>query len=177
MICFGCWPLVAKRTCIKGRFHDVHALFYIIIHSVDARWLIKCLLGIFSLVWTLMSTKIWGFSCFLMRNMFGSLVVCLTHLAPHVHFPCIAHNHLLHTPLLPLSCIGLYLISSSWHVMFTLCFVASCFVFCLSFISHSSCTPHAPLRLFIPLSLAHFSPWPFVYSCQKRGEYTFVISI
>ena len=158
MICFGCWPLVAKRTCIKGRFHDVHALFYIIIHSVDARWLIKCLLGIFSLVWTLMSTKIQGFSCFLMRNMFGSLVVCLTHLAPHVHFPCIAHNHLLHTPLLPLSCIGLYLVSSSWHVMFTLCFVAFCFVFCLSFISHSSCTPHAPLPLFIPLSLAHFSP-------------------
>ena len=44
MICIGCWPLVAKRTCIKGGFHDVHALFYIIVHSVHTRCLIKCLL-------------------------------------------------------------------------------------------------------------------------------------
>ena len=91
MICFGCWPLVAKRACIKGGFYDVHALFHIAIHSVHARCLIKCLLGIFSLVWTPMSTKLWGFSCFLIRNMFGSLVVDFTHLAPHVHFPCIGH--------------------------------------------------------------------------------------
>ena len=27
MIFFRCWPLVAKRICIKGGFHDVHALF------------------------------------------------------------------------------------------------------------------------------------------------------
>ena len=60
MICFGCWPLVAKKkkTCIKGGFHDVHTLFYIVVHSVHARCLIKCLLGIFSLVWTPMSTKL-----------------------------------------------------------------------------------------------------------------------
>ena len=83
---------------------------------------------------------------------------------------CIAHSHPLHTSLLPLSCIGLYLISSSQHIMFTLCFVAFCFVFCLSFISHSSCTPHASLSLFIPSSLALNSPWPFVYSCQKVGR-------
>ena len=51
----------------------------------------KCLLGIFSLVWTSMSTKFWGLSCFLIRNMFGSLVVYLTHLAPHVHSPCFGH--------------------------------------------------------------------------------------
>ena len=86
LICSGCWPLVAKRTCIKGRFHDVHALFYIVVHSVHVRCSIKCLLGIFSLVWTPMSTKLWGFSCFLIRNMFGSLIVYLTNLAPHVHF-------------------------------------------------------------------------------------------
>ena len=91
MICFGCWPLMAKRTCINGGFHDVHALFHIVVHSVHARCLRKCLLGIFSLVWTPMSTKLWGFSCFLIRNMFGSLVVYLTHLAPHVHFPCFGH--------------------------------------------------------------------------------------
>ena len=56
---------------------------------------------------------------------------------------CIAHNHLLYTPLLPLSCIGLYLVSSSQHIMFTLYFVALCFVlglsFIFSFISYPSC--------------------------------------
>ena len=60
-----------------------------------------------------------------------------------MHWSCIAHSHLLHTPLLPLSCIGLYLASSSQHVMFTLCFVAFYFVLGLSFIfsfnSHPSC--------------------------------------
>ena len=91
MIWFGCWPFMAKGTCIKGGFHDVHALFYIVVHSVHARCLIKCLLGIFSLVRTLISTKLWGFSCFLIRNMFGLLVVYLTHLAPHVYFPCFGH--------------------------------------------------------------------------------------
>ena len=91
MICFECWPLVAKRTCIKGVFYDVHPLFYIVVHSIHVRCLIKCLLGIFSLVWTLMSTKLWGFSCFLIRNMFGSLVMYLAHLAPHVLSPCFGH--------------------------------------------------------------------------------------
>ena len=95
LICIGCWPLVAKRICIKGGFHDVHALFHIIVYSVHARCLLKCLLDIFLLVLTLMSTKLWGFSCFLIRNMFGSLVVYLTHFAPHVHFSCIGHA--LHT--------------------------------------------------------------------------------
>ena len=101
---FGCWPFVAKRTCIKGEFHDVHALLYIVIHSVHARCLIKCLLSIFSLVWTPMSTKLWSFSWF--------NTPCPT-CAFSMLWSCIAHSHLLHTPLLPLSCIGLYLISSS----------------------------------------------------------------
>ena len=91
MIFFGCWPLVAKRTCIKGGFHGVLALFYIVVNSVHTRCLIKCLLGFFSLVWTPMSTKLWDFSCLLIRNIFGSLVVYLTHLAPHVHFSCFGH--------------------------------------------------------------------------------------
>ena len=60
-----------------------------------------------------------------------------------MHWSCITHSHLLHTPLLPLSCIGLYLVFSSQYVMFTLCFVAFCFVlrlsFIFSFISHPSC--------------------------------------
>ena len=91
MIFFGCWPLVEKITCIKGGFHEVHVFFYIVVRSVHVRCLIKCLLCIFSLVWTPMSKKLWGFSCFLIRNMFGSLVVYLTHLAPHVHFQCFGH--------------------------------------------------------------------------------------
>ena len=50
LICIGYWPPMEKRTCIKGGFHDVHAFFYIVVHCVHARCLIKCLLGIFSLV-------------------------------------------------------------------------------------------------------------------------------
>ena len=138
LICFGCWLLVSFRTCIKGRSHHVHAFYHIQVVSVHARCLMNCLLGIFSLVWTLMSTNLQGFSCFLIRNMFGLLVVYLTHLAPHVHFSCIAHSHLMHTPLLPLPCLGLYLVSSSLacHVYFILCSIVflSCFVFCLTFI-------------------------------------------
>ena len=60
-----------------------------------------------------------------------------------MNWSCIALSHLLHTHLLPLSCIGLYLISSSQHVIFTLCFVACYFVlglsFIFSFILHPSC--------------------------------------
>ena len=59
-----------------------------------------------------------------------------------MHWSCIAYSHLLHTLLLLLSCIGLYLFLSQ-HVMFTLCFVAFYFVlglsFIFSFISHPSC--------------------------------------
>ena len=148
MICFGCWPLVAKITCIKGGFHDVYALFYIVIHSVHARCLIKCLLGIFSLVWTPMSTKLWGFSCFLIRNMFGSLVVCLTHLAPHVHFPCISHA--LH---IATSCTTLVM-----HWSIPCFFILAChvylilysIVYCLRFELHF---------------LVHLAPFMYHYHC------------
>ena len=60
-----------------------------------------------------------------------------------MHQSCIAHSHLLHTPLLPLSCIGLDLVSSSQHVLSTLCSVTFYIVlglnFIFSFISHPSC--------------------------------------
>ena len=85
MICFGYWPIVAKRSCIKDEFRDVHALFHVVVHSVHARCLIKCLLDIFSLVWIPMSTKLWGFSCFLTRIICGSLIIYLTHFTLHVH--------------------------------------------------------------------------------------------
>ena len=32
-------PLMAKRACIKDGFHDVHALFHIVVHSVHTRCL------------------------------------------------------------------------------------------------------------------------------------------
>ena len=125
MIFFGCWPLVAKRTCIQGGFHVVHALFYIVVHSVHDRCLIKCLLGIFSLVRTPMSTKFQGFSCFLIRNMFGSLVVQLTHLIPYVLFPCIGH--------------ALHLATSCTH----LCYSCHALVFTLLLHPSMSCLPYA----------------------------------
>ena len=138
MIFFGCWPLVVKRTCIKGGFHDVHALFHIVIHSVHARCLIKCFLGIFLTCLDSNEYQTLGFLMFLHQEhvwFFGCVFYtpCPT-CAFSMHWSCIAHSHLLHTPLLPLSCIGLQLVSSSQHVMFTLCFVAFCFVFYLSFI-------------------------------------------
>ena len=87
-----------------------------------------------------------------------------------MHWSCITHSHLLHAPLLPLSCIGLYLASSSQHVMFTLCFVAFYFVLGLNFIFSFISQPFvASLSFFIPSSLTLFSP---CYSCQKGGEYT-----
>ena len=124
LIFIGCWPLVAKRTCIKGGFHGVHVLFHIVAYSVHARCLIKCLLGIFSLVWTPMSTKIWGFSCFLIRNMFGSLVVYLTHLAPYGHFSCISP--------------ALHISTSCTH----LCYLCHALVYTLLLHPSMSCLPY-----------------------------------
>ena len=90
-----------------------------------------------------------------------------------MHWLYIAYCHLLHTPLLPMSCIGLHLVSSSQHVVFTLCFVASCCVLCFEFhfLIHL-----APLMHHSPYSFLHLLPNflldPFIYSCQKGGEYT-----
>ena len=139
MICFGCWPLVAKKTCIKGGFQEVPAMFYIVVHSVHVRCLIKCLLGIFSLVWTPMSTKHWGFSCFLMRNMFGSLAVYLTHLAPHVHFPYFGH--------------ALHIATFFTH----LCYPYHVLVYTLCLHPSLSCLPYALQHLFCLVFDLHFS--------------------
>ena len=88
-----------------------------------------------------------------------------------IFWSCIAHSHLLHTPLLPLSCIGRDLASSSQHVRFTLCFVEFYFVFGLSFIfsfiSHPSC---------IMIIVRSFISCPFFFSLTplsirvKKGE-------
>ena len=122
LICFGCWPLMANRTRIKGGFHDVRALFHIVVHSVHTRCLVKCLLGIFSLVWTPMSTKLWGFSCFLIRNMFELLVVYLTHFAQH----CIFHALVMHCTLPPLAHIFATLVM---HWSIPCFFILACHVY------------------------------------------------
>ena len=166
MIFFGCWPLVGKRTCIKGGFHDVHALLHIVVHSVHARCLIKCLLGIFSLVWILMSTKLWGFSFLLTRNMFGSLVVYLTPLAPHVYFSCVGHalhivifcTHLCY----PCHALVYTLFILVCHVYLMLCSISFCLKFELHFLIHPATLMHhyhcsylllLPSFLFDPLSI------------------------
>ena len=116
-------PLWQKE--LVSRVDFIHALFYIVVHSVHARCLIKWLLGIFSLVWTPMSTKLWGFSFFLIRNIFGSLVVYLTHLAPHVHFPCIGYT--------------LHIATSCTH----LCYPCHALIYILFLYPSMSCLPYA----------------------------------
>ena len=115
---------MAKRACIKGGFHDIYALFYIVVHSVHARCLIKCILGIFSLVWTPVNTKLWSFSCLLIGNMIGSLVVYLTHLAPHVHFTYFGH--------------ALHIANSCTH----LCYLCHALVYTLFLHPSISCLPY-----------------------------------
>ena len=85
---------------------------------------------------------------------------------------CIAHNHLLHTPLLPLPCLGLYLVSSSLacHVYFILCNIVflRCFVFCLSFIFSFILYPSC---IFILVHIFFSFPrsfWPLCLFVSKR---------
>ena len=142
---------------------------------MHARCLIKCLLGIFSLVWTPMSTKLWGFSCFLTMNMFGSLVVYLTHLAPHVHFHCFGHalhittscTHLCY----PCHALVYTLFIRAYHVYLMLCNTLFCLRIELHFLIHL-----APLMHHSSCSYLHLLPFflldSFVYSCKKGGEYT-----
>ena len=133
----------------------------------------NCLLDIFSFVWILISTKLWGFSCYLIRNMFDLLVVDFMHLTPYVHFSWLAHalhtaSYCTHTPLLPLPCLGQYLVFTSLvcHIYFMLCSILFLryFVFCLNFISHSSYASYASISLFVSSFLSLLLLGPFVYS-------------
>ena len=89
---------------------------------------------------------------------------------------CIAHIHLLHTHLLPLSCIDLYLVSSSQHVMFTLCFVAFSFVFYLSFI-FSFVLPSSCIFLLVHtfISCPHFSLSLCLFMSKRGRVYSRVV--
>ena len=131
-------------------------------------------MAFFLLVWTLISTKLWGFACFLFRNMFASLVVYFTYIAPNVHFSCLAHCYLLHLPLLLLSRLAQYPVSTSLacHVYFMhYCIMfLRCFVFCLSFISYSSCIPYAFISLFISSFFSPHSSWRLCLFVSKMGR-------
>ena len=103
------------------------------------------------LFWTLMSTKLWSFSCFLIRNMFGLLVVYFTHLVPHVNFSRFVYALHIATSCThfcqPCHVLVYILFPHPQHVMFyfMLCCIVflRCFVFCLTFIFsiilHPSC--------------------------------------
>ena len=144
---------------------------------MHTRCLIKCILSIFSLVWTLMRTKLQDFSCFLIRNMFGSLVVYLTHLAPHVHFPCIGHTLHIATSCTHLCypCHALiyilFLHPSMSCLPYALQHLVMSYVlnFIFSFILHPSCII---LLIHSFISCLLFSLTPLSISCQKGGEYT-----
>ena len=132
--------------------------------------MIKCLLDVFSLVWTLMSTKLWGLSCFLIRNMFGLLVVYLTHLILHMHFQCFGHAlHIAHTyTTLVMHWFISCLFILTCHVYLMLCSTLFCFRFELHFLIHL--TPlmhryHYSYFHLLPSFLLNFLSIP-----KKKGE-------
>ena len=94
---------------------------------------------------------------------------------------CIAHMHRLHTPCHPYHVMFYFMLlhhfdliaSLACHVYFMLCSILFLrwFVLCLSFISHSSCTPYSSLSLILSSSFALLLLGPFVYSWKKWKEY------
>ena len=142
---------------------------FTLLFSVHARCLINCLLGIFALVWTPMSTKLWGFSCFLIRNMFGSLVVYLTHLTPQVLFPQLPFAHTFATLVMHWSIPCFFILAC--HVYLLLCSTLFCLRIELHFFIHLAPLMHHQHSSFLHL-LSFFLLDPFVYSCQKWGKYT-----
>ena len=142
---------------------------------MHARCLIKCLLGIFSLVWTPMSTKLLGFSCFLTRIMFGSLVVYLTHLAPYVLFNALVMHctypplaHTFATLVMHWSIPCFFILAC--HVYLMLCSILFCLSFELhfSFILHPSCIILL-VHTFISCPLSSLTPLSIRV---KKGEST-----
>ena len=126
-----------------------------------------------------MSTKLWGCSCFLIKDHVWFIGCVFYTPCPSCAFLmlclCIAHSHLLLTPLLPLPCLGLYLVSTflSCHVylmLYSIVFLR-CFFFCLSFIFSFILYPLCILSLFISSFLSLLPLYPFVYLWQKGGEY------
>ena len=120
-----------------------------------------------------MSTKIWGFSCFLIRNMFCSLVVYLTHFALH----CIFHALVMHCTLPPLAHTFATLVMH-WstpcffilvcHVYLMLCSILFCLMIELHFLIHL-----APLIHHYHCSYLYLLPLFLLDPClflTKRGR-------
>ena len=133
---------------------------------------------LFLLFWTLMSTKLWSFSCFLIRNMFGLLVVYFTHLVPHVNFSRFVYALHIATSCThfcqPCHVLVYILFPHPQHVMFyfMLCCIVflRCFVFCLSFIFSFILYPSC---IFILVHIIFSFPrsfWPFCPFVSKRGR-------
>ena len=91
---------------------------------------------------------------------------------------CIAHSHILHIPCHPYHAMFFFMLlhhfdllaSLACRVYFILCSIMflRCFIFWLSFISHSSCTPYS----FFSLDPIFFSfpqsSWPLCLFVSKR---------
>ena len=86
-----------------------------------------------------------------------------------MHWSCIAHSHLLHTPSLPLSCIGLYLVHPTCHVYFILCSTLFCLKIELHFLIHLTPLMHhyhcSFLHLLPSFLLDHLSCF-FILACH-----------
>ena len=161
------------RTCIKGCFYHVHAFHYIQGVSVHTRCLMSCLLGSFSLVWTPMCTKLWGFHVSSLRTCF-IYWLCILHTLPHmcishalfIHCTQSPHAHTFATLVMPWS-ISCFLILSMLCLLYALQHLV--FVFCFSFIPHSCCTPYT----YYPCSYLHLFPSFFLTPLSirvKKGE-------
>ena len=89
------------------------------------------------------------------------------HLAPYVHFQCFSHA--LHITTSCTSCFSIL----AYHVYLMFCNILFYLLFELYFLIHL-----APLLHLSPWSYLHLLPFflldPFIYSCQKGGEYTLV---
>ena len=92
--------------------------------------------------------------------------MCIFHaLVIHCILPPFAHTFATLVMLWSISCFFIL----ACHVYLILCSILLCLMFWASF-SHSSCAPHALFFLFIPSSLAFFSPWPLCLFVSKRGR-------
>ena len=111
--------------------------------------------------------------------MFGLLVVYLIHLAPQMHFQYFGHalhiatsfTHLCYPCHALIYTLFLHL-SMSWLLYALYHFVLS---FIWSSFSHSSCTPHASLSLFILSSLALISLALCLFMSKRRRVYSKVV--
>ena len=158
LTCFGCWPLVAKITCIQARFLYVHALFNIHVQCVHSKCLIKCPNDILLLFWTPISTKILGITIIIhvqhvliIGGVFYTLFPvsaysCISH-ASHMHTKC---TFAAHTLTFDMFCTSLMLVKSFYtfqHLTYSCVYLMPRFTSC-SIIFSMSCLLYALQHFF-----------------------------